>query len=158
MIELPEPKYDSYFSVEKALLRRRSIREYINNHLSLDELSQLLWAGQGITHKDGYRTAPSAGALYPLELYAIAGNVSGIEAGLYRYSPVRNALIIVSEGNVMFRFDEVMIDQNFVSDAPHVIVITAVFERTTEKYGVQGMKYVYIDTGLASENIHLQAV
>ncbi|MCP4727670.1 MAG: SagB/ThcOx family dehydrogenase [bacterium] len=158
MIKLPLPEYDSYFSVEKALHWRRSVRAYKNDPLSLEELSQLLWAGQGITNKEGYRTAPSAGALYPLEIYAAAGNVLSIDPGVYKYDPGSNALDVIAERNVIQQFKSAMVDQDFVSDAPLILVVSAVFERTTEKYGKRGINYVYMDIGLACENIHLQAV
>jgi nitroreductase len=77
-IELPEPRYDGVTSLEKALLDRRSIRDYTGDNLTLEEVSQLLWAAQGVTSEWGGRTAPSAGALYPLELYLVVGDVEGL--------------------------------------------------------------------------------
>ncbi|MEA2033399.1 MAG: nitroreductase family protein, partial [Euryarchaeota archaeon] len=85
-IKLPEPRYESETSVEEALSKRRSIRDYSGENLTLDEVSQLLWAAQGITAPWGGRTAPSAGALYPLELYVVVGDVEGIDKGVYKYS------------------------------------------------------------------------
>ena len=86
IIRLPEPKHDGTVSVEHALRNRRSVRRFKNEPLTLAELSQLLWAAQGITTPRGFRTAPSAGALFPLELYVAAGNVSDLPAGIYKYS------------------------------------------------------------------------
>ncbi len=86
MIELPEPRYNSEISIEKALSERRSVRTYTDEPITLEQLSQLLWAAQGITNKEGFRTAPSAGALYPLEIYIIVGNVIDLDKGIYKYN------------------------------------------------------------------------
>ncbi len=91
IIRLPAPYYDGNTSVEMALLKRRSIRSYSNEPLSLAEISQLLWAAQGITDSRGYRTAPSAGALYPLEIYIVAGRVKDLSQGIYKYRPHEKA-------------------------------------------------------------------
>ena len=85
---LPEPRQDGEVSIEEALLKRRSIRQYTGEPLTPQEVSQLLWAGQGITDPRGYRTAPSAGALYPLEIYVVVGDVENLAEGVYRYEPV----------------------------------------------------------------------
>jgi hypothetical protein len=87
MIQLPEPLHDSAISLEESLSRRRSVRSYTDEPLTLQEVSQILWAAQGITDAAGLRTAPSAGGTYPLELYVVAGNVRGLEPGVYRYLP-----------------------------------------------------------------------
>ncbi len=86
-LALPTPLYDSQTSVEQALQARRSVRAYSLEPLTLAEVSQLLWAAQGLTHPDGLRTAPSAGALYPLDIYLLAGNVMGLPVGVYHYQP-----------------------------------------------------------------------
>jgi hypothetical protein len=99
VVELPEPMYSSNASIEATLLKRRSIRNYKNEPLSLSDVSQILWAAQGITNKRGFRTAPSAGALYPLEVYIVAGNVNGLANGIYRYKPEGHKLILVREGD-----------------------------------------------------------
>lgn len=93
MVKLPEPKYSSKVSIEKALLERRSIRNYKNEPLMLSEISQLLWAAQGITDPRGFRTTPSAGALYPLEIYVVAGNVSDLSTGVWKYKPQGHELV-----------------------------------------------------------------
>ncbi len=96
IIRLPPPRYDGETSVEKALRERRSLREYGNEPLTLSEIGQILWAAQGVTSSLGLRTAPSAGALYPLETYVVAGDVEGLPAGVYRYKPDGHLLLQVA--------------------------------------------------------------
>lgn len=157
-IKLPQPKFDSNTSIEEALLKRRSVRNYKNEPLELAEISQLLWAGQGITAAGGYRTAPSAGALYPLELYVVAGNVEGIAAGIYKYKPNNHELAIIVEGDKRIELCASSLYQESIREAPAVIVISAVYERTTWKYGERGVRYIYIEVGHTAQNIYLQAV
>jgi SagB-type dehydrogenase family enzyme len=158
VIALPEPALDSGTSVEAALLERRSIREYRQAPLTLAQLGQLLWAAQGITASDGKRTAPSAGALYPLEVYAVIGNVDGLAPGVYRYRPDAHAIVKVLDGDSRRDLARVALNQTWVSEGAIDIVITAVYERTTGKYGERGIRYVHMEAGHASENIYLQAV
>lgn len=158
IIDLPEPRYDSEVSLEKTLLDRRSVREYSNEPLSLSEVSQLLWAAQGITDPEGYRTAPSAGALYPLELYVVAGNVNNLPEGVYRYKPKDHKLEMVLAGNKRQGLYGVSLQQSAVKNAPVVIVFAADYDRTTVKYGERGIRYVHIEVGHAAENAFLQAV
>jgi SagB-type dehydrogenase family enzyme len=156
-IELPKPVYKSSMSIEEALLVRRSIRAYSEEDLSLNEASQLLWAAQGMTHPSGYRTAPSAGALYPLEVYLVVGRVEGFSAGVYQYLPAEHALVQILEGDIRMSLASAALGQSAVEDAPVSLVITAVFERTTQKYGQRGLRYVYMETGSAAQNVYLQA-
>ncbi|MBM2815387.1 MAG: Nitroreductase [Ignavibacteria bacterium] len=157
-IKLPEPKYDGNTSVEQALLKRRSDREYKDESLTLTEISQLLWAGQGITDTRGFRTAPSAGALYPLELYVVAGKVNNLPDGIYKYEPQKHELVMVIEGDKRSELCNAALDQPSVKEAAAVIVFSAVYERTTGKYGERGIRYVHIEVGHAAQNIFLQAV
>ena len=99
IIKLPEPQYDSDVSIEQSLLNRRSIRSYTGEPLTLQEVSQLLWAAQGVTDPRGFRTAPSAGALYPLELYLVAGDVEDLTSGVYRYEPDGHQLVRIMDGD-----------------------------------------------------------
>lgn len=156
-IELPEPVYESSMSIEEALLTRRSLRAYTEEGLSLTEASQLLWAAQGKTHPSGYRTAPSAGALYPLEVYLVVGRLEGLSAGVYQYLPAEHALVQTLEGDIRASLANASLGQSAVEDAPVSLVLTAVFERTTQKYGQQGERYVYMETGSAAQNVYLQA-
>ena len=157
VISLPAPGFESEISIEAALLGRRSVRTYQDEPLSLEEVSQLLWAAQGITDGRGRRTAPSAGALYPLEIFFLAGEVSDLPTGVYRYIPRDHSLSLVGEGDRQTALWEGALRQDAVKDAPAVIVIAAVYERTTVKYGDRGVQYVHMEVGCAAQNIYLQA-
>ena len=158
IIKLPAPCYDSKTSIERALIQRRSIRSYSNEPLSLAEISQLLWAAQGITDSRGYRTSPSAGALYPLEIYIVAGRIKDIPAGIYKYRPHKHQLVKTVDGDKRAEVCRASLNQSPISDAAAVIVFCAIYERTTVKYGERGIRYVYIEAGHAVENVYLQAV
>lgn len=158
-IKLPEPSYASNLSVEEALSKRRSIRDYSGESLTVEEVSQLLWAAQGITSPGGGRTAPSAGALYPLELYLVVGDVESIDKGVYRYIPgEEHNMEKVKDGDVRAELAEAALGQECVKDAAIDIVFTAVYARTTWKYGERGIRYVHIEAGHAAQNVYLQAV
>ncbi len=137
---------------------RRSVRSYGARPLTLREVSQLLWAAQGITGADGGRTVPSAGALYPLEVYMVAGKVEGLPAGLYRYRPRRHDLARVRTGDLRAALASATYGQGWTAEAPAVIVFAAVHERTTSQYGGRGKMYVRMEVGGAFQNVHLQAV
>lgn len=156
-IALPPPRYEGKMSLERALLERRSLREYSDEPLTLAEVSQLLWAAQGITHPAGLRTAPSAGALYPLEIYLVAGEVDGLSAGVYHYLPEGHQLLLTLTGDTRRELSHAALGQSSVAEAPAVIVIAAVYERTKVKYGERGVQYVHMEVGAASQNIYLQA-
>lgn len=156
-LKLPVPRYSSNVSVEKALLKRRSIREYKNEGLTLKELSQLLWAAQGITDAEGFRTAPSAGALYPLEVYVAVGNVEGINQGIYKYVPDGHKLVKIKGEDVREKLRKAAFCQLCISRAPIDIVFVGAYERTTGKYGRRGIRYVHMEVGHAAQNVYLQA-
>ena len=158
MIKLPEPVQDSKTSIEKAIRERRSVRSFKESPLTLAEVSQLLWAAQGITSPRGLRTAPSAGALYPLEMYLVAGNVDALPDGVYHYRPIRHELVRVIAGDKRPELCAAALGQSSVRNAAAVIVFVAVYERTTGKYGERGIQYVYMETGHAAQNVALQAV
>ena len=155
---LPRPRLKGPVSVEQALRSRRSVRRYDERALGLDEVSQVLWAAQGITTTDGKRTAPSAGALYPLEIYLIAGKVNDLAPGIYHYLPRRNALQLLRPGDARKQLADVKAawGQRWVWDAPAVVVISAVPRRTARKYGGRAMRYIYMEVGCVCQNIHLQ--
>ena len=171
-IKLPEPSYTGNTSVETALSKRRSIRDYSGENLTLDEVSQLLWAAQGITAPWGGRTAPSAGALYPLELYVVVGDVESIDKGVYKYRNSReeHELEKVKDGDIRAELADATGGQECVRDAAIDIVFTAVYERTTWKYKTPvyeertgasyliGIRYVHMEAGHAAQNVYLQAV
>ncbi len=157
-IELPGPKHDSEISIEKTLLKRRSVRSFRDEPLTLEETSQLLWSAQGITNQRGYRAAPSAGALYPLELYVAAGKVKQIAQGLYRYRPHKHALGKTQDGDIRAALSSASLGQSSVRNAPLVVILCAVYMRITSKYGERGIRYTHIEVGHAAQNISLQAI
>jgi SagB-type dehydrogenase family enzyme len=158
IITLPEPQYDGKRSVESDLRQRRSTRAYTGAPLTLAEVSQLLWAAQGITSADGLRTAPSAGALYPLTVSLVVGNVQTLSKGVYKYQPLRHELVRVIEGDKRAELSAAAIEQSWVKDSAVVIALAAIYERTTARYGERGIRYVHMEAGHAAQNIHLQAV
>lgn len=158
-IKLPEPKYDSNTSVERALLERRSVRAYKKGALTLNEVSQLLWAAQGITDSRAmFRTSPSAGALYPLDVYLVIGAVEGVANGVYKYRPQQHKLVKVRNGDVRNELASAALGQSSVGEGAIVMVFSAVYERTTQKYGNRGIRYVHMEAGHAAQNVFLQAV
>jgi len=158
VIKLPDPVYKSGTSIEEALLKRRSVREYKKEPLELKEISQLLWAAQGITSKEDGRTAPSAGALYPLELYVISGNINSLTPGVYHYRPSGHSLEQIAEGDKRKLLSAAAMMQGAVNKSAAVIVIAAEYKRTTGKYLERGKRYVHMEAGHAAQNIYLQAV
>lgn len=159
-VNLPEPMLKGKVSVEEAISERRSIREYKDAPLTLSELGQLLWAAQGITlPSKGFRSAPSAGATYPLELYVSVkeGGVEGLSAGIYHYDPFTHSLMLHKEGDFSLEISRAALGQQWVREAPVCIVITADFSRTTSRYGMRGERYVYMEAGHVGQNIYLQA-
>jgi len=156
-IHLPSVQTIGKLSVEEAISKRRSIREYKDAPLSLKEVSQLLWSAQGITANRGGRTVPSAGALYPLEIYLVAGRVENLKPGIYRYNPERHSLIKIIEGDKRVALFSNSLFQNCIKNAPVSLVICAQYEKTTRKYGERGKRYVHMEVGHVGQNIHLQA-
>jgi SagB-type dehydrogenase family enzyme len=158
-IILPQPRFQGVMSVEEAIKLRRSERDFQDRSLSLEQISQLLWAGQGITM--GFkRAAPSAGATYPLTVYVVVGNdtVSGLPAAVYEYVPTTHSLALVKSGDFRQRIAEACLNQTFIREAPVSIVIAAEYERTTARYGERGNRYVHMEAGHVGQNIYLQAV
>ena len=156
-LELPKPALTGEIPLEQLLAQRRSVREYPDTALSLAEVGQLLWAAQGTTHAEGLRTAPSAGALYPLELYVVAGSVEGLAHGVYHYEAGHHQLVKSGDDDVREALARAALSQSCVSEAPAVIAFTADYTRTTKKYGDRGRRYVDMEVGYASENVFLQA-
>jgi SagB-type dehydrogenase family enzyme len=149
---LPQPKTSGKVSLEEAILQRRSRRKFTSKGL---EIGQLLWAAQGITARRGglnFRVAPSAGALYPLEIYALT------KEGMYQYIPEGHKLENISDRDLRGELAGAALDQRSVASGALDIVICAVFERITSKYGQRGSQFVYLEAGHAAQNVHLQAV
>jgi SagB-type dehydrogenase family enzyme len=157
-IPLPKPRTEGPLSVERALLVRRSLRSYSRSTLTLEETAQLLWAAQGITAGGGYRTAPSAGALYPLEAYLCAGRVDRLPAGVYKYRPDRHDLLRLADGDARSELASAALGQSWVRDAPLTIALAAVFRRITGRYQQRGIRYAWMEAGHAAQNVLLQAV
>ena len=149
--ELPPPRDSGRLSLETVLRRRRSVREYAPRPFSLDLLSQLCWAAQGVTSPSGLRTAPSAGALYPLELYAAT------ERGVLHYDPSSHCVRTVILRDVRPALQRAALSQEAVGEAGAVFVVAAVYQRTAGKYGTRAERYVHIETGHAAQNLLLQA-
>ena len=156
-VALPEPSVTGSISLEQLLAQRRSIRDYQTTALELPEIGQLLWAAQGITHLQGLRTAPSAGALYPLELYVVTGRIEGLVQGVYHYDPRHHQLIKTSDDDLRDALTRAALSQGWIKHASTIIVFTADFERTTKKYGKRGKRYVHIEVGHAAQNLFLQS-
>ena len=163
---LPSPKTTGGVSVEEALANRRSHRHFQNRELSAEQLSQILWAAYGITKpmpdrpqlRGGLRTTPAAGALYPLEIYAAVGNVTGIEPGVYKYISKEHKIIRTIGKDIREELSAAALGQLMVRDAPVTVVYCAVFHRIAQKYGERGReRYVLLDLGHSAQNIYLQA-
>jgi len=157
-VKLAKPCRDGSVSLERCVQQRRSVRSFREQVLTKDELGQLLWAAQGVTGPEAERAVPSAGALYPLELYVVAGNVASIMAGVYHYLTGRHELLLAVTGYQREKFVEAALDQDWIGAASAFICIAAAFERTTVKYGNRGRGYVYMEAGHAAESLMLQAV
>lgn len=156
-VSLPEPRKHSQISLEEAIAKRRSVREYQDKPLSLREISQILWSAQGITDpKGGGRTVPSAGALYPLELYLVVRKAEELAAGIYHYLPSEHRLEKIKEGDLSLALAQAALGQVFVKEASINLVFAAFFERTTQKYGQRGVQYVWMEAGHAAQNVYLQ--
>jgi len=164
-IQLPSPRLESNFSIEEVMLKRRSHRNYVKSSISLDDLSQVLWAAYGITKPDksrdiyrgGFRAAPSAGATFPLEVYVIVGKVKGIEPGVYKYISDGHKIIRVINEDVRADLARAALNQEMIEDAPASLFFTAIFERTTQRYGDRGReRYVCMEMGHVGQNVYLQ--
>lgn len=152
VIDLPPPAKTGKMSIEEILIKRESVRSFSQRRLTREELSQLCFALQGITRTWGGRTAPSAGALYPLEIYVV------LPEGVYKYIPQKHRLELKVEGDVRVSLSRAALGQDCIASAPAVFVIAGVFERVTSKYGKRGEGYVMIEVGHAAQNLLLQAV
>lgn len=158
-IKLPQPKLTGEKSLEEAILKRRSKRDFLDKALSLEQISQILWSAQGVTDKEqDFRSAPSAGALYPLEIYLVVGEkgVSSLETGVYHFLPKGHLMEKTLEGDLRKSLQEVCLGQEWVGEAPVSLVIVAEYERTTKKYGERGIRYVWLEAGHATQNVLLQ--
>ncbi len=170
-IELPAPRFDGSVSIEKCLRERRSVRAFKRKRSTLSVVSQLVWAAQGVTEpmdapagwswgpwQGGKRTAPSAGATYPLELFVVVGDAEGMTPGVYQYRPLEHRLEEVASGDRRAALASAASGQEWIAQAPVVFVVGAVPERTEMKYGTRSARYIHVEAGHAVMNICLQAV
>ena len=158
--KLPPPSLKGKISVEGTIWKRRSVRRFRTQPLSLPQLSQILWSAQGITGTGGRRAAPSAGATYPLEILAVVGEqtVEGLKAGIYHYEVDSHSVSLHLKGDLRQKLAEAALGQGFVAVCPVDIVVSALFARTSYRYGRRGERYVHIEVGHVGQNISLQAV
>jgi len=173
IIKLPSPQLEGKVSVEETIAKRRSVRRYRLESLTLSQLSQILWSAQGITGVGKIRAAPSAGAIYPLEIFAVIGKQAMIviaseakqsssredlPAGIYHYEIDSHSLRLHLQGDLRLDLARAALDQGFIAEAPVDIVICAIYPRTSYTYGRRGERYVHMEVGHVGENIHLQTV
>jgi SagB-type dehydrogenase family enzyme len=153
MINLPEPKLVGKVSIEEVILKRRSTRSFTAKTLSMEEISQLLWSAQGITDKmNKFRSAPSAGARYPMEIYLATNE------GFYHYHPSKNAIEQLKSTDIRSKLPAAALGQKYLADAPLVIIIAGKLEKLSARYGDRASRYMFIEAGHIAQNIHLQAV
>lgn len=166
LVQLPLPAKYSNMTVEEAVLLRRSIREYTSDPVKLEHLSTILWAAYGVTDPyTGFRASPSAGATYPLEIYVVIGErgvlvEEGVylKPGVYKYDAFKHTLLLVREGDSREELANAALGQPWVKNAPVDIVVCAVFERTTWRYGERGrVRYVPMEVGHLGQNVYLVA-
>lgn len=158
-VKLPEPDTKGKMTVEKAISLRRSQRDFTDDSLTLQQLGQLLWSLQGCTGAGCLKAAPSAGATYPLEIFAVvgAGSVKGLEGGVYHYTSEEHEIALHKEGDVRKELASAALGQAWVLQAPVSFIIAADYSRTTTRYGERGIRYVHVEVGHAGENLYLQA-
>jgi SagB-type dehydrogenase family enzyme len=156
-IKLPEPELTGELSVELLLQQRRSVRSYKKAALNVAEVGQLLWSAQGVSGPRGYRTAPSAGALYPLELFVVVGDVNDLSPGIYQYNSEEHSLLKTADGDMRKLLQKAALKQTCIGEAAIIFVFTAIYHRTTWKYGKRGKRYVHMEVGHAGQNLFLQA-
>jgi SagB-type dehydrogenase family enzyme len=158
VIDLPSPQSGPERELLEVMRARRSQRDFERAPIKIEQISALLFAGQGITRQERLRTVPSAGALYPLEIYVVAGDVEGLKKGVYRYIPQGHKLERVGGGDRRYQLAEAALGQLWISKAPAILVLGAVYERTAAKYGARAERYADIEAGCCSQNISLACV
>lgn len=159
-MDLPKPRTDGEVSLERTIKNRRTIRSFSTDTLTLEQLSQMLWAAYGITDDGGFRrAAASGGALYPMDIYAVVGEntVIGLQAGVYHYEPGSHSIMLVSEGDLRKDVARASLGQMWMAKPALSLVITAEYARITKKYGRRGERYTMIEAGHIGQNIFLQA-
>ena len=156
-INLPTPVVKSEVSLEEALQKRKSRRQYRDEEISLEEVGQLLWSAYGINAPEGGgRTVPSAGAVYPLAVYLVARKVAMIEPGVYRYWPEGHRLSEIVVGTISRQLAGVAMEQSFIEKAGACLVLTANFKAMLDHYGSRGELYIWLEAGHSAQNVYLQ--
>ena len=151
LITLPEPNKSGSMPLEQAITIRRSRRQFLPKPLTLEQIGRLAWAAQGQDEGSKYRTTPSAGATYPLELFVVT------DEGTFLYLPSKHALEKLTDQDLRSPLASAAWGQEFVQAAPLTLAFAAEFTRTTGRYGKRGIRYVYMEAGHAAQNVHLQA-
>jgi SagB-type dehydrogenase family enzyme len=159
VVKLPPPSYKGAMSVEEALKQRRTVRRFAAKGLDLKQVGQILWGADGISDPRGYRTAASAGATFPMEIYLVAGErgVSGLTPGVYRYRPEDHSLELAGKGDVRQAVARASLHQSWMAEVPVMVVIAAEFRRCTARYGQRGVMYTHMEAGHVGTNVFLQA-
>jgi len=158
-IELPEPQRSGDVSIEETMQQRRSVREYAATPLTLGEIGQLAWSAQGITDPaQGFRTAPSAGATFPMEIYFLISDMEDLNDGVYRYRCDDHSLQHMIDGDLRHDLSRAALQQDAITNAPVVIVISGVLSRIEPRYRERAMRYMYMEAGHVAQNVYLQSV
>ncbi|WP_456472510.1 SagB/ThcOx family dehydrogenase [Methanocaldococcus sp.] len=153
-IQLPDIVH---VKLEDVLFKRRSVREYLGTPISIRELSHILFAAYGVTNEEGFKTVPSAGATYPLEIYVNIKDVMDVPEGVYKYIPERHSIVRLSEKEYSYELAIAALRQMFIATAPIILIIMAKFHRTTSVYGERGYRYVHMEVGHVAQNVYLMA-
>jgi len=156
-IALPSPSMDGGLSLQACLRQRRSVRDYSEQPLTLQQVSQLLWAAMGVTTPAGLRTAPSAGAVFPVRAHVVAANVDGVPAGFYTYDADRHELSLLAKGDKRRRLEKAAADQQCVGQCAMVVVLTGYYRRLLREFGEGGRKLAGMEAGHIGQNFCLQA-
>jgi len=158
-LKLPEPASQGQMSVEEALSKRRTVRQFARRGLEMAQVSQLLWGTDGISDPRGLRTAPSAGATYPLELYLVVGErgVKDLAPGVYHYLPASHTLELTQKGDLRPAVARDCLHQTWMAEAPVMVVFAAEYRRCMARYGDRGIRYTHMEVGHAGQNLFLQA-
>jgi SagB-type dehydrogenase family enzyme len=157
VVRLPRARFTGALSLEEVILRRRSTRNFSDRSLTKSQLAQLLWASYGITRRN-YRTVPSAGATYSLEVFVVLGMgaVESLEEGIYRYVPQEHSIVHHLPGDLRRELCSACLGQGFIGRAPLSVVVCSEYSRTTASYGERGVRYVHMEVGHAGQNLAIQ--
>ncbi|MGZ6125656.1 MAG: SagB/ThcOx family dehydrogenase, partial [Myxococcales bacterium] len=156
LVSLPAPRLDGKVSIEAALKQRRSVRKFTSTPLTIEEIGQLCWAAQGVTDEKGHRTAPSARAVYPLELYVVVGSVTGLAPGFYHYQPSSHSLRLVAPGDKRAGLDEKAVGQGWmpIAKATAVFVLSGNAAKMASgpdpAMKERGRQFMWVEAGLAA--------